>query len=187
MSRKQVLIVERLSVIDRGRETPFLLIWVLRSRSLLLPSCARLCPHARHDGFLMPRPDSKTQLEALHQRQIELGRKIKEAEAEARRKEREKDERRKLLAGALALAEIAVHPDSPFAVTLVDLLNHGLTKASDRSLFNLQPLPKESDGEKLPPDEPVAVAPVPKSREPTETEAEHFEHLLGRLNSLSPS
>ena len=145
----------------------------------------------------MPRPDSKTQLEALHQRQIELGRKIKEAEAEARRKEREKDERRKLLAGALALAEIALRPDSPFAVTLVDLLNHGLTKVSDRSLFNLQPLSKESkpqaapdglaDGEKLPPDEPVAVAPVPQSREPPETETEHFEHLLGRLNLLSSS
>lgn len=145
----------------------------------------------------MPRADTKTQLEALHQQQIELGRKIKEAEAEARRKGREKDERRKLLAGALALAEIAVRPDSPFAVTLVDLLNHGLTKASDRSLFNLQPLPKESkpqaapdgleDGEKLPPDEPVAVAPVPKSGEPPETEAEHFEHLLARLNSLSSS
>jgi hypothetical protein len=145
----------------------------------------------------MPRPDSKTQLEALQQQQINLGRKIKEAEAEARRKEREKDERRKLLAGALALAEIAVSPDSPFAVTLVDLLNHGLTKASDRSLFNLQPLPKEAkpqaapdglaDGGKLPPDEPVAVTPVPKSHELPETETEHFEHLLGRLNSLSSS
>jgi hypothetical protein len=63
----------------------------------------------------MPRPDPKTQLEALHRQQIELGRKVKEAEAEARRKEREKDERRKLLAGALALAEIAVRPDSPIA------------------------------------------------------------------------
>jgi hypothetical protein len=142
----------------------------------------------------MPHPDSKTQLEVLRQQQIELGRKIKEAEAEARKKAREMDERRKLLAGAVALAEIAVHPDSPFAITLVDLLNRGLTKAPDRSLFNLQPLPKESkpqaapdglaDGEKLPPDEPVAVAPVPKSREPTETEAEHFERLLGRLNTL---
>jgi hypothetical protein len=142
----------------------------------------------------MPHPDSKTQLEALRQQQIELGRKIKEAEAEARRKEREKDERRKLLAGAVALAEITLHPDSPFAVTLVNLLNYGLTKASDRTLFDLQPLPKESkpqaepdglaDGEKQPPDEPVAVAPVPKSREPTETEAEHFERLLGRLNAL---
>ena len=38
----------------------------------------------------MPHPDPKTQLEALHQQQIELGRKIKKAEAEARRKEREK-------------------------------------------------------------------------------------------------
>jgi hypothetical protein len=36
----------------------------------------------------MPHPDPKTQLEALHQQQIELGRKIKKAEAEARRKER---------------------------------------------------------------------------------------------------
>jgi hypothetical protein len=145
----------------------------------------------------MPHPDSKTQLEALRQQKIELSRKIKEAEAEARRKQREKDERRKLLAGAAALAEIAVRPDSPFAVTLVDLLNHGLTKASDRSLFNLQPLPKESKpqaapdglegGEKLLPDEPVAVAPGPKSREPPKIEVEHFEHLLGRLNSLSSS
>src|SRR6202022_1917803 len=66
-------------------------IWVLRARSLLLPSCARLRRHASHVGFLMPHPDSKTQLEALRQQQIELGRKIKEAEAEARRKEREKD------------------------------------------------------------------------------------------------
>src|SRR3984893_18235140 len=98
----------------------------------------------------MPRPDSKTQLEALHQRQIELGRKIKEAEAEARKKAREMDERRKLLAGALALAEIAVHPDSPFAITLVDLLNRGLTKAPDRSLFNLQPLPKGSKPQAAP-------------------------------------
>jgi hypothetical protein len=139
----------------------------------------------------MPHPDSKTQLEALRQQQIELGRKIKEAEAEARRKARAMDERRKLLAGAVALAEIAVHPDSPFAITLVDLLKHGLTKASDRSLFNLPPLSRESkpqappdgvaDGEKLLPDEPVAVAPVPKSRESTETEAER---LLGRLNAL---
>jgi hypothetical protein len=174
-------------------------MWVLRARSLLLPSCAALrafaLRHARHVGFFMPRPDSKTQLEALRQQQIELGRKIKEAEAEARRKEREKDERRKLLAGAAALAEIAVHPDSPFAVTLVNLLDHGLTKAPDRSLFNLQPLSKESkpqaapnglaDGEKLPPDEPVAVAPVPKSRELAETEAEHFERLLGRLDKLA--
>ena len=142
----------------------------------------------------MPHPNSKTQLEALRQQQIELGRKIKDAEAEARKKEREKNERRKLLAGTVALAEIAVHPDSPFAITLVDLLKRGLTKAPDRSLFNLQPLPKESkpqaapdgqaDGEKLSPDEPVAVVPVPKSREPMETEAEHFERLLGRLNEL---
>jgi hypothetical protein len=41
-----------------------------------------------------------------------------------------------------------------------------------------------ADGEKLPLDEPVAVAPVPKSGQPTETEAEHFERLLGRLNAL---
>ena len=39
--------------------------------------------------------------------------------------------------------------------------------------------------QKLPPDEPVAL--VPKSRELPEAEAEHFEHLLGRLNSLSSS
>jgi hypothetical protein len=144
----------------------------------------------------MPHPDSKAQLEALRQQQIALARKIKEAEAEAKKKEREKDERRKLLAGAAALAELAVHPDSPFAVTLVSLLNNGLTKAPDRALFSLPPLPKDAKAEAAPdelahgkqpvPHEPApsapAAAPVPKPPELDDSVKEHFERLLGRSN-----
>lgn len=144
----------------------------------------------------MPSPDSKAQLEALRQQQIALARKIKEAEAEAKKKEREKDERRKLLAGAAALVELAAHPDSPFAVTLVSLLNNGLTKAPDRALFSLPPLPKDPKAEAAPdelapkkqpvPHEsasaPAAAPPVPTPPELDDTVKEHFERLLGRSN-----
>jgi hypothetical protein len=144
----------------------------------------------------MLRPDSKAQLEVLRQQQIALARKIKEAEAEAKKKERERDERRKLLAGAAALAELAVHPDSPFAVTLVSLLNKSLTKVPDRALFSFPPLPKDSNAEAAPdelahgkqpePHEPApsapATAPVPKPPELDDSVKEHFESLLGRSN-----
>ncbi len=91
----------------------------------------------------MARTKSKPNLEALRQQQLELVRKIKEAEAEAKKEQQEKDDRRKLLAGAVALKELDANPSGAFADALLGMLKHHLTRAADRELFNLPALPKE--------------------------------------------
>ena len=58
----------------------------------------------------MARTNSKTQLEALRQQQLDLVKKIKEAEAKTKKEQQEKDDRRKLLAGAVALKELDSKP-----------------------------------------------------------------------------
>jgi hypothetical protein len=91
----------------------------------------------------MARVNSKAQLEALRKQQLELLKKIKEAEAKTKNDERKGDERRKLLAGAVALKEFETNPSGAFSTALLGLLQHGVTKAADRALFNLPALPKE--------------------------------------------
>ena len=91
----------------------------------------------------MARTNSKTQLEALRQQQLELVKKIKEAEAKTKKEQQEKDDRRKLLAGAVALKELDTNPSGAFADALLGMLKHHLTRAADRELFGLPALPKE--------------------------------------------
>ena len=91
----------------------------------------------------MARTNSKTQLEALRQQQLELVKKIKEAEAKTKKEQQEKDDRRKLLAGAVALKELDANPSGAFADALLGMLKHHLTRAADRELFGLPALPKE--------------------------------------------
>ncbi len=86
-------------------------------------------------GILMPRQNPTDQLEALRQKQLELAKQIKEAEAKAREREKADDARRAQLAGAIALSHAAAHPDSPFAATLHALLAEAVKKPSDRALF----------------------------------------------------
>lgn len=90
----------------------------------------------------MARTNSKTQLEALRQQQLELVRKMKEAEAKVKKEEQKNDQRRKLLAGAIALRELQVNPSSELARALLALLAEGLTRAADRELFGFPALPK---------------------------------------------
>jgi len=94
-------------------------------------------------GIIMARTDSKTHLETLRQKQLELVKKIKEAEAKTKKDQQDKDQRRQLVAGAVALKEFEANPSGDFATTLLGLLNHGVAKAADRALFNLPALPKE--------------------------------------------
>ncbi len=101
----------------------------------------------------MARTNSKTQLEALRQQQLDLVKKIKEAEAEAKKEQQEKDDRRKLLAGAVALKELDANPSGAFADALLGMLKHHLTRAADRELFNLPALPPK---EPKPAPEPAA-------------------------------
>ncbi len=91
----------------------------------------------------MARTNSKTQLEALRQQQLDLVKKINEAEAKTQKEQKEKDDRLKLLAGAVALKELDTNPSGAFADALLGMLKHHLTRAADRELFGLPALPKE--------------------------------------------
>jgi hypothetical protein len=106
--------------------------------------------------------DSKSQLEVLRQQQLVLVQKIKDAEAKAKKKEREDNERRKLLAGAAALAELQENPDSPFAATLLARLSLSLKRPADRALFPALPSPESAKALAK------ADAPAPEPAKPIE-------------------
>jgi hypothetical protein len=89
----------------------------------------------------MARTKSKPNLEALRQQQLELVKKIREAEAEAKKEQQEKDDRRKLIAGAIALKEHDANKSGDFATALRGLLHQKLTRPADRALFDLPALP----------------------------------------------
>ncbi len=91
----------------------------------------------------MARTNSKTKLETLRKKQLDLVKKIREAEAKTKKEQQEKDEHRKLLAGAIALKELEANPSGAFADALLGMLKHHLTRAADRALFGLPALPKE--------------------------------------------
>jgi hypothetical protein len=89
----------------------------------------------------MPRQNSADQLEAIRQQQVELVKRIRDAEAKQREKAKAGAERRKLLVGGLVLDHMATEPDSPLAMAVRPLLASGLTRAADRALFpDLPPL-----------------------------------------------
>jgi hypothetical protein len=109
----------------------------------------------------MARAVSPKNLEKYRQQQIELAKKIKEAEAEARKAAKEELQRKREIAGAIALKEFESNPDGQFASLLLGLLAEGLTKPADRALFNLPPLTKEPQASPSPP--PVnGTAPNPQ-------------------------
>ena len=76
----------------------------------------------------MARTNSKTKLETLRQKQLDLVKKIREAEAKTKKEQQEKDEHRKLLAGAIALKELDANPSGAFADALLGMLKHHLTR-----------------------------------------------------------
>jgi hypothetical protein len=91
----------------------------------------------------MVRAVSPSRLEAYRKQQVELAKKIKEAEGRQKRELIMIDGHRKHLAGAVALKELEANPDGEFASALLHLLEQGLTRPNDRKLFNLPPLPKD--------------------------------------------
>jgi hypothetical protein len=99
----------------------------------------------------------KTKLEALRQKQLKLVKKIKEEETKTKKEQQEKDERRKIVAGAVALKELEANPSGAFADALLGMLKHHLTRAADRALFGLPALPKEQK-----PAQKSATKPTPK-------------------------
>jgi hypothetical protein len=132
----------------------------------------------------MSRINSKSQLEALRQQQLAIAQKIKDAEAKEKQKQREDNERRALLAGAAALAELQQNPDSPFAATLLARLSFALKRPADRALFPALPSPAPAPEPAKPIEEPKApVAPAqppaePLPRKDNEPIADYLQRML---------
>jgi hypothetical protein len=83
----------------------------------------------------MARQKAATELEALRQQQIELAKRIKEAEIRARQKEKAENERREQLAGRAVLSYLATNPQSDAAKAIVGILETTLVKPAERALF----------------------------------------------------
>jgi hypothetical protein len=130
----------------------------------------------------MSRMNSKSQLEALRQQQLAIAQKIKDAEAKEKQKQREDNERRALLAGAAALAELQQNPDSPFAATLLARLSFSLKRPADRALFPALPLQVPEEAKPI--EEPKAPA-EPLPRKENEPIADYLQRMLER--SLPPN
>lgn len=91
--------------------------------------------------------------EALIKKRRELDAQLRAVEAQQRSTERKRDTRRKVIAGAIALEQIALDPTGAFALKLTELLNQFVEQRS-RELFPFLPaLPA------LPPAEPPKLAP----------------------------
>ena len=91
----------------------------------------------------MARQKPADQVETLKKKQADLAAKLKEASAKAREHEKELYWRKCELLGALALDELQAHPKGGCASVLRERLQTTITKAADRALFDLPPLPKE--------------------------------------------
>jgi len=83
------------------------------------------------------------QIHSLQQRRAEIELKLQRLRADKLASERKADTRRKIIAGALALTHAKVDPS--WGQTLLNLIDEYTTKAADRALFDLPPLPAEPD------------------------------------------
>ena len=84
-------------------------------------------------------------LDKLRDKRDALNAQIRASEQRERNRGRKTDTRRKVLAGAAVLA--LSERDPTYRSTLWTLLSEFLTRSSDRSLFDLPPLPKSSEAE----------------------------------------
>jgi hypothetical protein len=91
----------------------------------------------------MPRHRSDTELEALQAQAVALDKKIKEAAARDRVRRETEENRRRMIAGLVALEHMATEPRSAFAATLLGLVNNRARSAADRALFGLSPLSRD--------------------------------------------
>lgn len=108
----------------------------------------------------MPRQKPAAKLEALRRQQAELAARLKEAEAADRETRKEQEQRRREIAGRVALAYAEANPDSPFTQTLAEQLHLSVTKYSERVLFPALTL--AFAGQDIAPNEPTERAPRKK-------------------------
>jgi hypothetical protein len=84
-------------------------------------------------------------LERLQRQKAAIEAKIARLNAQQSAQQRRIDTRRKIIAGALALAHCAF--DQAFRDTMMTLFDSNLVKPADRALFNLPPRPEVSTNE----------------------------------------
>jgi hypothetical protein len=102
----------------------------------------RLDDTSERQGKPMARQKPSDQVATLQKQQAELAKKLKEAQTKARNEAKETERQKNELAGAVALRELQANPSGAFADALLGMLKHHLTRAADRELFGLPPLPK---------------------------------------------
>ena len=88
----------------------------------------------------MARQKPADKVESLRRQQAGITAKLKEAEAREKGAEKALTERRRQVAGAVALGMIRQEPDGVFAVAFRAGLDGIVRKAGDRALFDLPPL-----------------------------------------------
>jgi hypothetical protein len=92
----------------------------------------------------MPRLKPQEKREALIKKRAELDAQLRTIEAQEREAERRRDTRRKVVAGAIALEQIARDPTGAFALQLTELLSQFVEPRS-RELFPFLPaLPEKA-------------------------------------------
>jgi hypothetical protein len=83
----------------------------------------------------MSRQKPIDEIEALRKQREQIGVRLKEASARRKVKERRDEQRRKTIAGTLALEYVAANPQSEFASVFAELLTERLSRVQDRALF----------------------------------------------------
>jgi len=84
----------------------------------------------------------KTRVEQLQEKKAQIDAQLKAAQARERTQKRKDDTRRKIISGALALEHAERNPDSEFTAIMLRLIQEGAKTDRDRTLFDLDPLPK---------------------------------------------
>ena len=92
----------------------------------------------------MPRQKPTTELATLKKHQAALEAKLRAAQTKVKAEAKEKERLKHELVGAVALKEVVDNPSSPFALTLLLLMNAGITSAAVRVELGLAPLPKRA-------------------------------------------
>jgi hypothetical protein len=113
----------------------------------------------------MPKLKPSDQVTSLRKLQADLMEKLKEAQVKAKQEAKEIQRLKNEIAGSIALKELDANPSGSFASAFRDLLHTGVTKASQRALFDLPALLKAAnDQPETPPDsaaENGAIEPAP--------------------------
>lgn len=91
----------------------------------------------------IPKPKAKSPTSAEIKDQIKaLQDQLRDATAEERKRQAEHDKKKAEIVGTLILKKMAAEPEGGLSAEVRELLNTGVTRPADRSLFDLPPLAK---------------------------------------------